>query len=681
MSLLQIAEPGESPVKAACKGRVVGIDLGTTHSLVAVVQDATPYCLAVDAQGGRLLPSVVSYPRSGPPLVGEPARARAASHPHDTIASVKRLMGRSPDEVAAQQSQGRWLHYRLGPSDPSSPGVVRLSVAEGQRAVTPVEVSAEILRWLRLCAEEQLSTTPGGPDEDESILDGVVITVPAYFDDAQRQATKDAGRLAGLNVLRLLNEPTAAALAYGLDRKKEGKFAVYDLGGGTFDISILDLHDGIFTVMSTAGDTALGGDDMDQALADLLIASSSDPTTLRSRLQQDAGQSRVLLALARQIKHQLTDAEQATATLPDGATVTITRAQLESAIAPIIARTAAPCRRALKDAELSPQELDGVVLVGGATRVPSVRAFVAQIFGQPPLCDLDPDQVVALGAAVQADILQNARTDALLIDVTPLSLGLELMGGIVEKIIPRNSRVPTGARQVFTTYADGQTGFDLHVVQGERETAQECRSLARFKLTGIPRMAAGMARLEVSFLIDENGLLSVSARELTSGREAHTTVKPSYGLSDEQVEKMLLDSFEHGESDLRQRLLITQRVEAERILTALSGALGRDGHLLSEAERQAIDTARAALEAARQGSEHRRIADAIAALDVASKGFAQRRMDQSLSHAVSGRAVSEIEAAVEHAHDIEGAHAAMPSSAQPIDPSAVRGSDARSQRE
>lgn len=667
MSLLQIAEPGESPVKAACKGRVVGIDLGTTHSLVAVVQDATPHCLAVDAKGGRLLPSIVSYPRSGPPLVGEPARVRAASHPHDTIASVKRLMGRSPDEITAQQGQGRWLQYRVAPSDPTSPGVVRLSVAEGQRAVTPVEVSAEILRWLRLCAEEQLATSIGGPSEDESILDGVVITVPAYFDDAQRQATKDAGRLAGLNVLRLLNEPTAAALAYGLDRKKEGKFAVYDLGGGTFDISILDLHDGIFTVMSTAGDTALGGDDMDQALADLLIERSPEPATLRALLERDAGHARALLALARQAKHQLTDSAQASASLPSGAQVAITRADFEAAIAPIVQRTAAPCRRALKDAELAPSDLDGVVLVGGATRVPAVRAFVAQIFGREPLCDLDPDQVVALGAAVQADILQNARTDALLIDVTPLSLGLELMGGIVEKIIPRNSRIPTGARQVFTTYADGQTGFDLHVVQGERETAQECRSLARFKLTGIPRMAAGMARLEVSFLIDENGLLAVTARELTSGREAQITVKPSYGLSDEQVEKMLLDSFEHGESDLRQRLLITQRVEAERILSALAGALQRDGHLLSADERHAIDGARAVLETARQGSEHRRIADAISALDVASKGFAQRRMDQSLTQAVSGHAVSEIEAAVEHAHGVESAHAAIPSSAQPIE--------------
>jgi molecular chaperone HscA len=679
MSLLQIAEPGESPTKSACKGRVVGIDLGTTNSLVAVVDDGEPRCLAVDAQGGRLLPSVVSYVGGGTPKVGEPARALASRYPHDTIASVKRLMGRSPKEIAAQQSQGRHMQYRLAAPDPSSEGVIRLLVEDGKRAVTPIEVSAEILRWLRMCAEEQLSSAMGGPDDaaGESALEGVVITVPAYFDDAQRQATKDAGRLAGLNVLRLLNEPTAAALAYGLDRKKEGKFAVYDLGGGTFDVSILDLHDGIFTVMSTAGDTALGGDDMDQTLADLLISKSSAAAAIRSELQASAGLSRALLATARSVKHLLTDRDTVDANLPGiesdpARRVTITRAEFEAAIAPLLARTATPCRRALKDAELTPQDLDGVVLVGGATRVPALRRFVQELFCQPPLCDLDPDQVVALGAAVQADILQNARTDALLIDVTPLSLGLELMGGVVEKIIPRNSRVPTGARQVFTTYADGQTGFDLHVVQGERETASECRSLARFKLTGIPRMAAGMARLEVSFLIDENGLLAVTARELTSAREAHITVKPSYGLTDEQVEQMLLDSFEHGESDLRQRMLITQRVEADRILAALDAALARDGQLLSAGERQRIDAARAAVEQAKAGSEHRRIAEAITALDVASKEFAQRRMDESLSHAVSGRAVREIEAAVEHAHGVEQAHAAIPSSPQTIMPGETR---------
>ncbi len=678
MSLLQIAEPGESPIKSACKGRVVGIDLGTTNSLVAVVEDGEPRCLAVDAGGRRLLPSIVSYVASGTPKVGEPARAQASRYPHDTIASVKRLMGRSPTEIAAQQSQGRFLQYHLAAPDPQSPGVVRLLVEGGRRAVTPIEVSAEILRWLRMCAEEQLSASMGGPDDSsgDSALEGVVITVPAYFDDAQRQATKDAGRLAGLNVLRLLNEPTAAALAYGLDRKKEGKFAVYDLGGGTFDVSILDLHDGIFTVMATAGDTALGGDDMDQALADLLLQKCDGGAALRDRLATDAGLARQLLATARSVKHSLTEQDQVEAELifdsQQAHRVCLRRAEFEAAIAPILSRTATPCRRALKDAELSPSELDGVVLVGGATRVPAVRRFVQELFGQPPLCDLDPDQVVALGAAVQADILQNARTDALLIDVTPLSLGLELMGGVVEKIIPRNSRVPTGARQVFTTYADGQTGFDLHVVQGERETASECRSLARFQLTGIPRMAAGMARLEISFLIDENGLLAVTARELTSGREAHITVKPSYGLTDEQVEQMLLDSFEHGESDLRQRLLITQRVEADRILAALTAALARDGQLLSAAERQRIDAARSAVEQAKAGSDHRRIADAISALDVASKEFAQRRMDESLSHAVSGRAVRELEAAVEHAHGVEQAHAVAPSSPQPILPPETR---------
>jgi molecular chaperone HscA len=644
MSLLQIAEPGESQPKGACKGRVVGIDLGTTNSLVAVVRDGEPGCLR-DENGAVLLPSVVSYRRSGLPLVGQDARERATAAPHDTIASVKRFMGRGPKDVEKEGTAQRFLQYRFAKEENGGPSTVRLLVEsdQGLRPVTPTEVSAEILRRLRQRAEEEL----GGD------LEGAVITVPAYFDDAQRQATKDAGRIAGLNVLRLLNEPTAAALAYGLDRKKEGKFAVYDLGGGTFDISILDLCDGIFTVMATAGDTALGGDDMDQALAELLLTKHPRSDALRAELAADPSRSRALLSASRDIKHRLTDSERVVPTL-EGHPVEITRAEFETAIAPILARTGGPCRRALKDAELKPADLNGVVLVGGATRVPAVRRYVAQIFGREPISDLDPEQVVALGAAVQADILQSSRSDALLIDVTPLSLGLELMGGIVEKIIPRNSRVPIGARQVFTTYADGQTGFDLHVVQGERETVSECRSLARFQLTGIPRMAAGMARLEVTFLIDENGLLSVSSRELTSGKEAHITVKPSYGLTDEQVEKMLLDSYEHAEEDIRDRLLREQRVEAERILAAFDRALGVDGDLLNAEERQPLTEARAALVSAKTSSDHRRIADMIAALDAASKEFAQRRMDRNLGQAVTGKAVSEVEKTVH-----------MPSSAAP----------------
>lgn len=642
MSLFQIAEPGESQAKSACKGRVVGIDLGTTNSLIAVVDGGEPRCL-FDEEGRALLPSVVSYRRSGPPLVGEAARAEAAQAPHDTIASVKRFMGRGPKDLEREGTDRRFLQYRLAPTDASSPGIVRFLVEgdRGQRAVTPIEVSAEILRALRQRAEEQL----GGE------LEGAVITVPAYFDDAQRQATKDAGRLAGLNVLRLLNEPTAAALAYGLDKKKEGRFAVYDLGGGTFDVSILDLRDGIFTVMSTAGDTALGGDDMDQALAELLLSKHSLATELKAALAEDAGRSRALLATARAVKHHLTAADSITLDIEElgGHRISVSRAEFEAAIAPILARTGTPCRRAVKDAELKPEELDGVVLVGGATRVPAVRQYVAQLFGRTPLSDLDPDQVVALGAAVQGDILQSSRSDALLIDVTPLSLGLELMGGIVEKLIPRNSRIPTGARQTFTTYADGQTGFDLHVLQGERETVDECRSLARFQLTGIPKMGAGMARLEVTFLIDENGLLSVSARELTSGKETHIQVKPSYGLTDDQVEKMLLDSYEHAEEDMRERLLREQRVEAERIVTALDLALAADGELLTPDERRRVDAARAAVLAAKAGTEHRRIADCIAALDEVSKEFAQRRMDHSLNHAVGGKAVSDVERTVQKA--------------------------------
>ncbi|MFO0576539.1 MAG: Fe-S protein assembly chaperone HscA [Polyangia bacterium] len=631
MSLFQIAEPGESRAKEACKGRVVGIDLGTTNSLVAVVQDGEPRCL-LDADGHALVPSVVRYRKGAPPLVGRAAKAQAASAPHDTIASVKRLMGRGPKDVERDGTARRFNQLRL-----ATPGaddtVVRLLVEGdgGLRAVTPVEVSAEILRALRQLAEQAL----------DGELEGAVITVPAYFDDAQRQATKDAGRIAGLNVLRLLNEPTAAALAYGLDKRKEGRFAVYDLGGGTFDVSILDLREGIFTVLATAGDTALGGDDMDHALAELLLAGHPEAAAIAA----DAQRARGLLDTARSLKHRLTDAESLTVEVA-GVSRTVDRAGFEAAIAPILARTATPCRRAMKDAELAAGELDGVILVGGATRVPAVRRFVAELFKREPLCDLDPDQVVALGAAVQADLLASDRTDALLIDVTPLSLGLELMGGVVEKILMRNSRVPCGAQQTFTTYADGQTGFDLHVVQGERETAAECRSLARFKLTGLPKMAAGMARLEVTFLVDENGILSVSAREATSGREAHVQVKPSYGLTDEQIEQMLLDSFEHAETDIRTRLLTEQRVEADRILGALAVALKADGQLLSDSERQAIEAAGDALAAARAQTDHRRIAAAIEALDHASKEFAQRRMNASLDRAVTGRRVDEIEKAV-----------------------------------
>ncbi len=621
--LYDIAEPGASQIKEACKGRAIGIDLGTTNSLVAVVRDASPVTLA-DEQGRNLLPSAVRYVNGGAPIVGHQALAEAAQHPRDTIVSVKRFMGRGPEDA---ETHRRFTPYKFAAQ--SGP-VVRFEVA-GPRTVTPMEVSAEILRVLKERAEKEL----GGE------LDGAVITVPAYFDDAQRQATKDAGRIAGLEVLRLLNEPTAAALAYGLDKQSQGTFAVYDLGGGTFDISILKLSGGVFEVKSTGGDTALGGDDFDRALAELLVKKRA----LDGETMNDS-QRRALLDEARAVKHRLTDNQSV-----DG----VTRAEFEEAIAPILVRTAGPCRRALKDAGLKPADLDGVILVGGATRTPAVRAFVKQMFEREPLGDIDPDQVVALGAAVQADLLAGAgpREDVLLLDVIPLSLGLELMGGVVEKVIPRNSTIPTGAKQTFTTYADNQTGFDLHVVQGERETVHQCRSLARFQLKGIPPMGAGMARLEVTFMVDADGILRVSAREETTGIEAGVQVKPSYGLTDEQIEQMLIDSYEHAESDLKIRMLTESRIEAERITSALAVALDKDGHLLSPEEPVPIEQARAALAQALQGENHHPIREAPEQLDLASKPFAEKRMNRDIARAIGGKDVGELEKQVEHAKGTE----------------------------
>jgi molecular chaperone HscA len=622
--LLQISEPGQSTPKEACKPRVVGIDLGTTNSLVAHVDGEAP--AVIGGEGGPLVPSVVHYAADGRTAVGRAALARAPEAPRDTIASVKRLIGRGAKDLAAIRAM---LPYELEGDDRA----VRVRVAGG-RAVSPVEVSAEILRELKARAEAAL----GGP------IEGAVITVPAYFDDAQRQATRDAGRLAGLEVMRLVAEPTAAALAYGLDRGSRGLYAVFDLGGGTFDISILKLVDGVFEVKATGGDSALGGDDLDRAIAGAILAERGIAPG-----DDEAGRRLVgaAVAEARRAKEALTGAEaavfQLAAEVTGAAAVerAVRRADLAAWAQPLLDRTGKACRRVLKDAGLEKAQLDGVILVGGSTRSPVVRDHVAAVFGQPPLCDLDPDQVVALGAAVQADVLAGGTQQAVLLDVVPLSLGVEMMGGIVEKLIHRNTTIPTGATQTFTTYADHQTGFDIHVVQGERETVDACRSLARFTLRGLPPLVAGMLRVEITFLIDADGLLKVMAKELVTGKEAAIEVRPSYGLSDEEVERMLLESFEHAEDDLARRSLAVERVEAERILAATRQAFQTDAELLDDDVRAAGEAAMARLEAAMAGTDHLAIRAAIEALDLATKPFAQRRMNRAVAAQLQGVAVDD----------------------------------------
>ena len=595
--LLQISEPGQSPIKEACKQRVVGIDLGTTNSLVAHVADASPVVLGDDP----LVPSVVHYADTGEVIVGREAVRRAAEAPKTTLASVKRLIGRGLKDLAGIRGM---LPYELAGDDRA------VTVRVGARTVSPVEVSAEVLRALKLRAEAAL----GGP------IEGCVITVPAYFDDAQRQATRDAGRLAGLEVMRLMAEPTAAAVAYGLDHNATGTYAVFDLGGGTFDISILKLVDGVFEVKATGGDSALGGDDLDRAIATAVCGPLEGAQAIASAVAE-----------ARRVKEALTDRETATFR---GRTVT--RGDLAMWAQPLLEKTGRACRRVLKDAEVDKTALDGVILVGGSTRSPVVRDYVRALFEREPLSDIDPDQVVALGAAVQADVLAGGAQNVTLLDVVPLSLGLEMMGGVVEKLIHRNTTIPCGATQTFTTYADNQTGFDLHVLQGERETADACRSLARFTLRGVPPMIAGMGRVEITFLVDADGLLKVMAKELTTGVESSIEVKPSYGLSDEEVERMLIESFEHAEDDLARRNLLIERVEADRILAATRAAFVSDAASLTAEVRAAGDAAMTTLETAMAGTDHLAIRHAIEALDLATKPFAQIRMNRAVGAQLEG---------------------------------------------
>ncbi|MCW5232499.1 Fe-S protein assembly chaperone HscA [Verminephrobacter eiseniae] len=619
MALLQISEPGQSPHPHQ-RRIAVGIDLGTTHSLVAAVRNGVSECLP-DAQGRVLLPSVVRYLDQGGRQIGHEAVPAQVWDARNTIASVKRFMGRSLNDVA----RAGQLPYDFVP-DAAAQGMLSLATVAGNKS--PVEVSAEILAALRQRAEDSFNAD----------LYGAVITVPAYFDDAQRQATKDAAKLAGIPLLRLINEPTAAAIAYGLDNASEGIYAVYDLGGGTFDISILRLAQGVFEVIATGGDSALGGDDYDAALVDWVLQ--------QARRQASTPADRAALRIAARACKQALSATDIAAFSADisctNVHVDVRRADFEAITADLTARSMAAVRRALRDAQLTRDQVQGVVLVGGATRMPQVQRAVAQFFGQPPLTNLNPDEVVALGAAIQAHQLAGnggSAAELLLLDVIPLSLGVETMGGLVERIVARNEPIPTAKAQDFTTYKDGQTALAIHVVQGERDLVQDCRSLARFELRGIPPMVAGAARIRVTFAIDADGLLSVSAKEQGSGAQAHIDVKPSYGLSDEQIARMLQDSFATAAQDMKTRALVEARVDAERMLSATQSALAADGEMLSARERAAIEALMATLSAQREADDAAVIEAATEALAQGTQAFAARRMNRGIRQALAGRNV------------------------------------------
>ena len=618
MALLQISEPGQASDPHQ-RRIAVGIDLGTTHSLVAAMRHGVAECLP-DAQGRVLLPSAVRYLGQGRRQIGAEALAAQAEDAANTLVSVKRFMGRKLADLGGLEK----LPYRFV----DQPGTVALATREGEK--TPVEVSAEILATLRQRAEDSF--------DDE--LFGAVITVPAYFDDAQRQATKDAAQLAGLNVLRLISEPTAAAVAYGLDNASEGLYGVYDLGGGTFDISLLRLTRGVFEVIATGGDAALGGDDIDQALADWALAQAGVTAT-------SPHDKRAALVAARATKEALSDAASHPwqAQLAGGSvSVIVSRSQLEELARPLVDRTLVAVRKVLRDARVTRDEVQGVVMVGGSTRMPLVRSAVSELFGREVLTNLDPDEVVAIGAAVQANALAgNAKDgDLLLLDVIALSLGLETMGGLVERVIERNTTIPVAKAQDFTTFKDGQTAMAIHVLQGERDLVSECRSLARFELRGFPPMVAGAARIRVSFQVDADGLLSVSAQELGSGVEASVVVKPSYGLADEQIAQMLKDGFAHAEGDMAARSLREAKVDAERMVLATRAALASDAALLSQAEHDELLALVEATAAAAQGEDAAHIEASVKALASGSEAFAAMRMNKGIRQALAGRRVEEL---------------------------------------